>query len=71
MEYRYTSRENNSDVEIFVSHSHWGYLKERICSLWEQILSFKSSPIFERFLILGSNFLSASWLPLQNGHKIF
>ena len=40
--------------EIVLAHlpPQWGLLKkERICSLWEQILSFKSNPKFEVILL--------------------
>ena len=43
--------------------SHWGVqgvlLKERIYSLWEQILSLESSPHFQTFWFQGRKFLSA------------
>ena len=45
----YTFTGNNDNYSLFLS----GLLfKERICSLWEQILSLKSSRIFERFQTL-------------------
>ena len=50
---------DQSDVHETLTHfgqhetinllSHLGLLlKERICSLWQQVLSLKSSPIFEK-----------------------
>ena len=53
------SREITHDVEIFTSLPIRGLLlKKRICSLWEQIIFFKSSPFLKVFDYYGGDFLS-------------
>ena len=45
-------------------------LKERICSPWEQILSFTSSPLFRRELCTSNGILLYRWsLPLKGMQK--
>ena len=57
---RYTSNGNNSGGEIGAPLHIWVLLlKERICSLWGQILSFKNNPRCLRFQIHCTLFASA------------